>query len=72
MPYKPSSELDDLIQELLGEEKPQFFDSIANPLPHTIRFNSLKGDREKLIFGYRNVKGLFSSIHLTISLIEKN
>jgi len=48
MPYKPSSELGDLIQELLGDEKLKFFDSIAQPLPHTIRFNSLKGDRERL------------------------
>ncbi len=48
MTYKPSSELEDLIEQLLGEEKPKFFQSIAESLPHTIRFNSLKGETDLL------------------------
>ena len=48
MSYKPSSDLVSLIDQLLGEEKDKFFQSIANPLPHTIRFNSLKGSTDLL------------------------
>ena len=44
MPYRASPELDILMEKLLGKEKNDFYDCIANPLPHTIRFNSLKGD----------------------------
>ncbi len=48
MPYSPSSELDQLMDKILGDEKRNFFASIGESLPHTIRFNSLKGNIEKL------------------------
>jgi NOL1/NOP2/sun family putative RNA methylase len=48
MPYKPSPELDYLIENILGDEKSKFFASIGGQLPHTIRFNSLKGEIYKL------------------------
>ena len=44
MPYRASAELDSLMEKLLGKEKNDFYNCIANPLPHTIRFNSLKGE----------------------------
>ena len=44
MTYRASAELDALMEKLLGNEKNDFYDCVANPLPHTIRFNSLKGD----------------------------
>ena len=44
MAYRPSPELDNLIDKLLGAEKHQFFESIGEALPHTIRFNPLKGE----------------------------
>ncbi|MBN2364830.1 MAG: NOL1/NOP2/sun family putative RNA methylase [Calditrichaeota bacterium] len=44
MPYKPSAELDELIRELLGPEKVHFFECVDQELPHTIRFNALKGN----------------------------
>jgi NOL1/NOP2/sun family putative RNA methylase len=48
MTYKPSRELDHLIGIILGDEKSKLFDSIGEQLPHTIRFNSIKGDVYKL------------------------
>ncbi len=48
MSYKPSAELNALIEKLLGEETSQFFSCIADQLPHTIRFNTLKGEPEQL------------------------
>ena len=44
MPYRASAELDNLMEKLLGREKEDFYNCIASPLPHTIRFNSLKGE----------------------------
>lgn len=46
--YKPSSELVELIEKLLPGEKDAFFASLDKQLPHTIRFNTLKGNPEKL------------------------
>ncbi len=48
MGYRPSAELDRLMEQLLGSEKSCFFDSVGNQLPHTIRFNPLKGSQERL------------------------
>ena len=42
MAYHPSPELDSLIEALLGSEKKRFFESTAEQLPHTFRFNDLK------------------------------
>ncbi len=48
MSYKPSPDLEILIDKLLGSEKEHFFESVGEQLPHTIRFNPLKGDTQKL------------------------
>lgn len=48
MGYQPSSELETLIEQLVGEQKEQFFESLGNQFPHTIRFNTLYGDEEEL------------------------
>ncbi len=48
MAYHPSPELEKLMDQLLGEEKEHFFDSIGEQLPHTIRFNPLKGNVSEL------------------------
>lgn len=48
MGYRPSAELDRLMEQLLGSEKSCFFRSIGEQLPHTIRFNTLKGEPEQL------------------------
>jgi NOL1/NOP2/sun family putative RNA methylase len=48
MAYKPSSELDTLIDKLLGSEKTLLYESIDKQLPHTIRFNTLKGKQDQL------------------------
>ncbi len=48
MAYKPSPELDELIDKLLGSEKKLFFECIDQQLPHTIRFNNLKGEQNQL------------------------
>ena len=46
--YRPSPDLVELIEKLLPGEKEAFFASLDKQLPHTIRFNSLKGDPEHL------------------------
>lgn len=43
MSYKVSYELDQLLEALVGEERQLIYDQIDKPLPHTIRFNPLKG-----------------------------
>jgi len=43
-----SPELERLIEKLVGEEKEQFFARVGKQLPHTIRFNTLKGSIEDL------------------------
>ncbi len=48
MPYKPPPELDELIGDLIGSEKDQFFECVDQELPHTIRFNDLKGNDSEL------------------------
>ncbi len=48
MAYHPSPDLEQLIDRLLGKEKSNFFESIGEQLPHTIRFNTLKGNSENL------------------------
>jgi NOL1/NOP2/sun family putative RNA methylase len=48
MSYKPSPELQDLMDQLLGSEKEAFFASVGEQLPHTIRFNNLRGEISQL------------------------
>jgi NOL1/NOP2/sun family putative RNA methylase len=48
MSYKPSPELQDLMDQLLGSEKEAFFASVGEQLPHTIRFNTLRGEISRL------------------------
>jgi NOL1/NOP2/sun family putative RNA methylase len=48
MAYKPSPELQDLMDQLLGSEKEAFFASVGEQLPHTIRFNTLRGKISQL------------------------
>ncbi|MFN2128376.1 MAG: hypothetical protein ACK2TU_11010, partial [Anaerolineales bacterium] len=48
MAYKPSPELQDLMDQLLGSEKDAFFASVGEQLPHTIRFNTLRGKISQL------------------------
>lgn len=36
------------MDKLLGSEKSRFFESVGEQLPHTIRFNSLKGETDRL------------------------
>lgn len=48
MTYRASVELDTLMDKLLGKEKDDFYQCIDNPLPHTIRFNTLKGEIHQL------------------------
>lgn len=43
MSYKVSYELDQLLEALVGRRKQLIYDQIDKPLPHTIRFNPLKG-----------------------------
>jgi NOL1/NOP2/sun family putative RNA methylase len=43
MSYKVSFELDQLLEALVGREKQLIYEQIDKPLPHTIRFNPLKG-----------------------------
>lgn len=43
MAYKVSLELDQLLEALVGSKKQLIYDQIDKPLPHTIRFNPLKG-----------------------------
>ncbi len=42
-----SEELDRLFLDLLGEQRHAIYEQIGKPLPHTIRFNPLKGPVEK-------------------------
>ncbi|RMF60494.1 MAG: NOL1/NOP2/sun family putative RNA methylase [Calditrichaeota bacterium] len=44
MTFQVSSDLDKLFQELLGEEKQLLYQQIGTKLPHTFRFNPLKGN----------------------------
>lgn len=48
MVYKPSPELEILMDKLLGAKKDLFFGSVGEPIPHTIRFNRLKGEEDQL------------------------
>lgn len=48
MGYRPTPELERLMDQLLGSEKTCFFDAVGEQLPHTIRFNTLRGNPERL------------------------
>ncbi|MFZ0391485.1 MAG: NOL1/NOP2/sun family putative RNA methylase [Calditrichia bacterium] len=72
MSYKPSAELDHLMDRLLGNEKKQFFNSVGSQLPHTIRFNSLRGETGRLKsfleeqgFGLENFPGFEQIFRIT-------
>ncbi len=47
MAFRPSPELDQLLEKLLGPQKQGLYDQIGLKLPHHIRFNPLKGDVER-------------------------
>lgn len=48
MAYNISPELDQLFEALIGSEKRFIYEQIGNSLPHTIRFNPLKGEIQAL------------------------
>ena len=48
MAYKVSSELEKLFGRLIGAEKERIYSQIGEQLPHTFRFNTLKGGIESL------------------------
>ena len=49
MAYHPTPDLKKLMDQLIGAEKEKFFECTAQQLPHTIRFNDLKGSLPDLI-----------------------
>ncbi len=68
MAYRISGELDQLFDALLGKDKLLLYEQIGSKLPHTFRFNPLKGDisAQKALFSRQGFRFQPVSPHTNI------